>query len=86
MKVKVAYTVDADDSLRRAINAWYGRPGMATREQVQSWYEANGHSMDHDLADVGDGLRPDTEVIREIRFVSRRRGGGKEFAGRTAAT
>jgi len=49
MKVKISYTVDVDDDIRRAINDWYGREGLASREEVQRWYEANGHSMDMDL-------------------------------------
>lgn len=50
MRVRITYTVEVDDGFRRAINAWYGRPGLATREEVRSWYEANGHSMDEDLS------------------------------------
>lgn len=52
MKVRVAYTVDIDDDIRRAINAWYGRPGLASRKEIQRWYEANGESMDADLAEM----------------------------------
>jgi hypothetical protein len=61
MKVLINYTVDVDDDVRREINQWYGRPGLATRSQVKAWYESNGLSMDDDLADMaarrdGDGL------------------------------
>lgn len=51
MKVRVAFTVDVSDHRRRAINAWYGRPGLATRQQVIAWYQSNGQSMDLDLDD-----------------------------------
>ncbi len=49
MKVRVAFTVDADDNLRRAISNFHGRPNLATREQVRNWYERFGASMDADL-------------------------------------
>lgn len=52
MRVRVAYTVEVDDDIRREINEWYGRPGLANREQVQAWYRSNGESMDDDLSDL----------------------------------
>lgn len=53
MKVRICYTVDVADDIRRAINEWYGRPELATRQQVRNWYEANGRSMDLDLENMG---------------------------------
>jgi hypothetical protein len=50
MRVRIAYTVEIDDVIRRAINEWYGRPGLATREEIRRWYENNGRSMDDDLS------------------------------------
>jgi hypothetical protein len=50
MRVKISYVVDISDDIRRAINAWYGRPGLASRDDIKRWYEANGHSMDDDLS------------------------------------
>lgn len=50
MKVRISYIVDADDDLRRAVNQWYGRPGLANRDEVKNWYENNGRSMDLDLS------------------------------------
>ncbi len=50
MKVRIAYTVDADDELRRAINLWHGVPGLATRAEVARWFERYGHSMADDLS------------------------------------
>lgn len=53
MKVRVAWTVDVNDDVRRAINAHYGRPGLANREEVQRWYQSFGESMDMDLLYYG---------------------------------
>ncbi len=50
MKVRVSYTVEVDDSFRREINAWYGLPGLATREGVRRWFQAHGASMNDDLS------------------------------------
>jgi hypothetical protein len=55
MKVRITYTVDVDDNFRRAVNEHYGRDGRATRAEIHRWYEANGHSMDDDLANNADG-------------------------------
>jgi hypothetical protein len=37
MKVRVAFTVDATDELRRAIRLRHGEEGLATREEVRRW-------------------------------------------------
>lgn len=50
MKVRINYTVEVDDVFRREINRWYGRPGLASREEVKRWFEAYGSSMDDDLS------------------------------------
>ena len=42
MKVRIAYTVEADDHLRRDINRFFGRCGLATREQIRDWFETSG--------------------------------------------
>lgn len=52
MKIRISYVVDVNDDIRRSINEWYGRDGLATRAEVQRWYEANGSSMDDDLRDM----------------------------------
>lgn len=49
MKVKVSYTVDVDDNFRRAIRAYHGQSGMATRAEVREWFKNHGHTMDDDL-------------------------------------
>jgi len=35
MKVRVCFTVDADDRFRRALNAYFGKDGLATRSDIQ---------------------------------------------------
>lgn len=59
MRVRVVQTVTVDDWYRRQINRFYGRPGLADRDDVRRWIEAFGTSMDDDLAaresEDGDG-------------------------------
>lgn len=50
MKVRIAYTVDVDDVIRREINDYYGREGLADREEIKRWYETFGGSEDDNLA------------------------------------
>jgi hypothetical protein len=50
MRVRVSYVVEVDDMIRREINAYYGKPGLASRAEVQAWYEARGLQMDDDLS------------------------------------
>lgn len=52
MKVQIAYTIEVSADRRRAINQFYGRPGLATREEVKRWYQSNGESLDLDLDDA----------------------------------
>jgi hypothetical protein len=49
MRVRIEYSIDVDDTIRRGINRWYGVDGLASREQVKRWYESQGSSMDDDL-------------------------------------
>lgn len=49
MRVRVAYSIDVDDGMRREINAFYGKPGLANRQEVRDWYRAYGESMNDDL-------------------------------------
>ena len=51
MRVRICYTVNVGEELRRAINHHYGDPGLADREAVKSWYEMNGDSCNVDLLD-----------------------------------
>jgi len=43
------YTITVDDDYRRAINYHYGKPGLATRLQVQAWLWAHGSSEDDNI-------------------------------------
>ena len=50
MRVKIEYVVDVSDEFRRAINAYYGDPGLASREKVKQWFWRYGESMNDELA------------------------------------
>ena len=54
MKVRIAYTVEVDDDFRRAVADWYGRSGLATRDEIKRWYEANGRSLDDDFSQTDE--------------------------------
>lgn len=49
MRVRVQYTVDASDEYRRAIRHFYGKTGMATREEVVDWLKDYGSSEDDNI-------------------------------------
>lgn len=49
MKVRIAYTEEVSDDFRRAINSYYGKPGLATRQEVRNWFILFGRSMDDDV-------------------------------------
>lgn len=49
MKVRVAYTITVNDTIRRGIRMFYGKDGLATRSEVKRWYEAYGLSGGDDL-------------------------------------
>lgn len=59
----MSYVVNVDDKFRRALNAYYGLPGLASRASVQSWYESHGSSMDDEISMLayGDGQEDTTE-------------------------
>ena len=54
MKVRIHYTVDVDAGVRRAIVHYYGDNSrrLATRKEVQDWFETYGYTMDDDLSDA----------------------------------
>ena len=51
MKVRICYTVNVGEVLRRAINHHYGEPGLADREAVKSWYALHGEGYNPDIID-----------------------------------
>jgi hypothetical protein len=52
MRIRISYAIEVDDDFRRAINRFYGKDGLATREDVVSWMRAYGESMNDDLATI----------------------------------
>lgn len=52
MKVRVEYTVEVDDDYRRAVREFFGRKGLATRQELKEWFWLNGRSLDEDLMSV----------------------------------
>jgi hypothetical protein len=63
MRVRVTYTVNVTDDYRRAIRAYYGRDGLATRAEVQQWLWSYGNSMDDDLAEPWAEEEEEEEVL-----------------------
>lgn len=49
MRVRVAYTTTVDNFFRRAIRFHRGEPGLATRAEIQAYFEQNGSQGDDDL-------------------------------------
>ena len=54
MKVRINYVVDVDDHFRTAVNKHYGRPGLATPEDIKSWFRSFGDSMNDDMCYLED--------------------------------
>jgi hypothetical protein len=49
MKVRIVYTVEVSDEYRRALNFRYGRPGLATRNEMKYYFQQWGNTTDEDL-------------------------------------
>jgi hypothetical protein len=49
VRVRVAYTVEVEDDYRRAINLHYGKPGLASRDDVRRWHREHGSAEDDNL-------------------------------------
>jgi len=54
MKIRVCYTVEVSDELRRALNARLGLPGKANRDQLKTHYRLHGLSIDDDVMAESD--------------------------------
>lgn len=52
MKVKICYTVEVDEIDRRRMRAYYGKSGLATRKDIQSWFRTFGESMKDDINEI----------------------------------
>ncbi len=62
MRVKITYTVEVPDRIRRAINDYYGKPGLASRDEVRSWYEMYGKSMDDELMSNASSIEDERKI------------------------
>jgi len=49
MRLRVTYIVEVDDNFRRALRHYYGRDGMATRQEVAQHFERYGDTLNEDL-------------------------------------
>lgn len=59
MKVKISYTFDADEQMRRALAHFHMREGLATRDEIKSWLEQNGReSLDDLISDYEHSQTP----------------------------
>jgi len=45
-KININYTVTVSNRFRRAVNAWYGKVGLATDRQLKNWFKTYGESCD----------------------------------------
>jgi len=67
MKVRIAYTTEVSDDYRRAINVFYGLPGLASRDEVKNWLLNYGSSQDDDLMhDLQEHERQVHDLIGEL--------------------
>lgn len=62
IKVKVVQTVTVSTDFRRAINRHYGKPGLATRDEVRDWIISYGDSMNENLSTQEDAARERGEL------------------------
>ena len=65
MRVRISYSTTADNDYRRAINVFYGKPGLATRAEVRAWAIRYGSSEDDNLMASVDTKMPDAKRERE---------------------
>ena len=64
MKVRVVYTVEVSDEYRRALNWRYGKPGLATRDEVKNHLRQNGSTLDDDLmSEYGEAVESGEEEL-----------------------
>lgn len=67
MRVRVCYSTTVGDDYRRAINLFYGKPGLATRADVQRWLRSYGSSEDENLMhDLANEERRIFDLIGEL--------------------
>jgi hypothetical protein len=65
MKVKVEYTVDVDDTYRKALNHSLGRTGKASRDELKGYFKEHGTAdygvLPHYLRDMKEKEANDKE-------------------------
>ena len=52
MKVRCVFTAYFTDENRRSVNAYYGKPGMATRDELKFELESRGNLQNPDWVDM----------------------------------
>lgn len=67
MRVKIEYTVEVDNDFRREINIYYGKDGLATRQEVQDWFRSFGDSMNDDLGAAAEEREEREEMYKRVR-------------------
>ena len=67
MRVKIQYTVEADEFIRLAIADAMGYPGLASREAVRKFYERHGRGEEEPEETVDARVTAEsTEAIRAL--------------------
>jgi len=60
VKVSVTYTTEVSDEEARAMNAYNGKSGRASREEIKEWFKTYGRSKTAELQSIVDRLPPET--------------------------
>jgi len=47
--MKIRITFECDDELRRAVNSYYGRPGLADYKEMRRYFYSYGDSVNADF-------------------------------------
>ena len=61
MRVAVKYSVVVDDEFRRALAAYRGHDGLATRQEVKDHFRDNGFSVYDDVLEEYRKVQESTE-------------------------
>lgn len=67
MKVRVTYVVKVPDRFRAAINHYYGKPGLASRQDIKTFYEQNGGSILDDVISAYEDFLEESSREKEYR-------------------
>ena len=49
MRIRISFTINVSDDMRKAIAHYYGEPGKASRKLLQTHFYQYGHNMHDDL-------------------------------------